>query len=238
MTVEVNDRWLVLWDIDHTLLETRGLGNELYRRAFETSAGVAMREQADVTGQTESSILAATLRLHDIAEDEPYLSRYKQELGREYDDHRQDLLRRGRALPGARDTLSKLSGDPRLVQSVLSGNLRAVSIIKLQTFALNRYLDLEVGAYGDDESDRPKLVAVAQHRAGTKYGRVFSRENTIIIGDSIHDIATGRTGGAKTLGVATGSDDIDSLRAAGADAAVEDLTDAAEVSKLLRTLVG
>lgn len=237
MTVGVNDRWLVLWDIDHTLLETRGLGSELYRRAFETSTGVEMREQAEVTGQTEPSILTATLRLHNIAEDEPYLSRYLVGLAREYDHHRQDLLKRGRVLPGARETLSTLAGDPQFVQSVLSGNLRTVSEIKLQTFALVQYLDVEVGAYGDDEIDRPKLVAIAQHRAGVKYGSVFSHKNTIIVGDSTHDIATGKIGGAKTLGVATGSDDICDLRAAGADAVMPDLTDTTEVGKLLRTLV-
>ncbi|GGL21425.1 haloacid dehalogenase [Mangrovihabitans endophyticus] len=196
-----------------------------------------MREQADVTGQTEPSILRATLRLHDIAEDEPYLSRYQVGLAQEYDDHRQELLRRGRALPGARETLSMLFSDQHVVQSVLSGNLRAVSMIKLETFDLDRYLDVEVGAYGDDESDRPRLVAIAQKRAETKYGAPFGRENTIIIGDSTHDIATGKTGGASTLGVATGSDGIDALRAAGADAVVPDLTDAAEIHKLLRSLI-
>lgn len=35
---------LVLWDIDHTLMATRGLGRELWAEAFHQVTGVRMRE--------------------------------------------------------------------------------------------------------------------------------------------------------------------------------------------------
>ncbi len=216
---------LVLWDIDHTLLETRGLGSEFYRRAFEWATGQAMEQAAEVTGQTETSILIATLRLHGITEDEPYLSRYVEALAQEYEQHQDELRTRGRVLPGAREVLAALATDPGVVQSVLSGNLRAVSATKLKTFGLDRYLDLEVGAYGDDDQDRPALVAIAQSRAKQRYGTTFARDNTVIIGDSTHDINAGRQGGARSIGVASGSDSAEALRDAGAEAVWPDLTD-------------
>jgi phosphoglycolate phosphatase-like HAD superfamily hydrolase len=223
MTVGTNDRWLILWDIDHTLLETRGLGAELYRRAFEAATGDEMKHKADVTGQTEPSILTATLRLHSIGNDEPYLSRYTEVLADLYGKHIEELRSRGRALPGAKETLATLAENPEVVQSVLSGNLRSVSEIKLGAFELDQYVDLVVGAYGDDDTERSKLVAVAQERATRKYGVPFSRANTIVIGDSRHDVSTAQHGGAYSIGVASGGDSIATLREAGADLVLADL---------------
>jgi phosphoglycolate phosphatase len=226
-------RWLILWDIDHTLIETRGLGGELYANAFRIATGTPIVHKADVTGQTEPSILTATLRLHGFAEDEPHLSRYQAALPAEYDRHRAELVRRGRVLPGAQQTLAALAERPELVQSVLTGNLREVARIKLEMFDLDRYVELDVGAYGDDDTDRPKLVAVAQRRAAAKHGTVFDRNNTVVIGDSSHDINTGLQGGALAAGVASGSESVEQLRDAGAVVAWPDLTDTGAIEAFL-----
>jgi phosphoglycolate phosphatase-like HAD superfamily hydrolase len=236
MTAGQHHPWLVLWDIDHTLLETRGLGSELYARAFKTATGVEMKQQADVTGQTEPAIFNATLRLHGIHDEGHYLTRYKEALAEEYEHHQDELRSRGRALPGAENTLAALAAEPALIQSVLSGNLHAVSRTKLNVFELDKFLDLEVGAYGDDDPERPKLVAIAQERAHRKYGRLFRTANTVVVGDSTHDISTGREGGARSIGIASGSDDTNMLRDAGADAVLPDLTDVEAVLAALREL--
>ncbi|GAA3449617.1 HAD family hydrolase [Dactylosporangium matsuzakiense] len=236
MIASGSGRRLILWDIDHTLIETRGVGGELYANAFRTATGTPMVHKAAVTGQTEPSILTATLRLHGIAEDEPYLSRYVAALPAEYDRHRADLAERGRVLPGAQQILAALAGRPELVQSVLTGNLRDVARIKLEVFDLHHYLDLEAGAFGDDNTDRPKLVAIAQRRASAKYGTVFDRDTTAVIGDSSHDINTGLQGGAHAAGVASGSESVEQLRAAGAATAWPDLNDTAAIEVFLLSL--
>ncbi len=171
MIADLNHRWLVLWDIDHTLLETRGMGSELYARASKTATGIEMKQPADVIGQTEPSIFVATLRLHGIPETEQYLVRYKQALAKEYADHQPELHRRGRALPGARDALAALASEPAVIQSVLSGNLRAVAQTKLSVFALNQHLDVEIGAYGTTTpTDRSSLRLLKNaHNASTAH---------------------------------------------------------------------
>ncbi|MFC5007086.1 HAD family hydrolase [Dactylosporangium cerinum] len=233
MIASRSDRRLILWDIDHTLIETRGVGGELYANAFETATGTPMVRKADVTGQTELSILTATLRLHGIAEDEPHLARYTAVLPAEYHRHRAELARRGRVLPGAQQILAALARRPELVQSVLTGNLREVARIKLEVFDLDRYVDLDAGAYGDDDTDRPKLVAIAQRRASAKYSTAFDGDNTVVIGDSSHDINTGLHGGAHAVGVASGGESVEQLLAAGAVAAWPDLTDTAAIDAFL-----
>ena len=67
---------------------------------------------------------------------------------------------------GAHDVLASLAGESAIHQSVLTGNLREVARIKREAFGLDGFLDLASGAYGDDDSDRPKLVTLAQQRAG------------------------------------------------------------------------
>jgi phosphoglycolate phosphatase-like HAD superfamily hydrolase len=57
---------LVLWDIDHTLIETNGVGTELYRQAFEAIVGRAVEHDVEITGRTEQAIFAEALRLHSI----------------------------------------------------------------------------------------------------------------------------------------------------------------------------
>ena len=214
-------------------METGGLGSELYRRAFEAVTGRRMERQADVTGQTEPAILTATLKLHGIEDDGTYQARYSELLTEEYEEHREELRQRGRMLPGAREALAALAGRADVVQSVLSGNLKAVSMIKLEVFGLDRYVDFGAGAYGDDDTHRPSLVAVAQRRAGDRTGTRFSRSNTVIVGDSVQDVETGLEGGAAVVAVASGSADAATLRTAGAVTVWSDLVDTARVVEVL-----
>src|SRR5262249_27219770 len=153
---------LVLWDIDHTLIETRGVGRKLYRAAFEEITGRHLEHKAELTGRTEPAILTETLMFNGLEPSDDYHARYPAALARQYEQHTDRLRKRGRALPGARAALAALAGQPNVIQSVLTGNLRAVALIKLRVFELDGFVDLEVGAYGDDDADRPKLVAIAQ----------------------------------------------------------------------------
>ncbi|GAA3031947.1 hypothetical protein GCM10020000_06120 [Streptomyces olivoverticillatus] len=49
-------RRIVLWDIDHTLIDTRGVGRELSGIAFERVTGRRMERQARIDGLTEPVI--------------------------------------------------------------------------------------------------------------------------------------------------------------------------------------
>lgn len=189
------DLTLVLWDIDHTLIETRGVGGELYQAAFEEITGRKLERSAEITGRTELAILAETLKLHGIEPGEEYAAKYAEALARQYEQHGDDLRERGRVLPGAKEALLALSRRPTVVQVALTGNLRAVAMTKLRVFELDQYIDFEASAYGDDEEDRSKLVVRVQQRATAKHGASFDRRNTVIVGDSPSDVETGLEGG-------------------------------------------
>ncbi|MGP4018810.1 HAD hydrolase-like protein [Saccharopolyspora sp. 5N708] len=226
---------LVLWDIDHTLIETRGVGREIYERVFPQVTGQPLRELATVHGRTELDIIHNTLQLHDLEPTEQAVNQLAAALADGYRDAIDKLTTRGRVLPGVWEALNALAGEPRLHQSVLTGNTTDVARIKVEAFGLDRYLDLSTGAYGDDHRDRPELVTIARKRAAHRLGNTIPAEQVVLIGDTPSDVEAALTAGAQIIAVATGKYSIADLRAAGATTAFESLTD---VPHLPRAITG
>lgn len=63
---------LVLWDIDHTLIETRGVGRAAFADAFQRVTGHPLQQMSSVTGRTENDIYTDTVALHDIPDPPPF----------------------------------------------------------------------------------------------------------------------------------------------------------------------
>jgi phosphoglycolate phosphatase-like HAD superfamily hydrolase len=112
---------------------------------------------------------------------------------------------------------------------VLTGNVRPVARVKLAAFGLDRHVDLAIGAYGTDAEARAGLVPVAWGRAAARHGTAFDAESTVLVGDSVHDVAAGRASGVRVVAVATGRDGRGDLRAAGAEVVLPDLGDTTAV---------
>ena len=213
----------MLWDVDHTLIETRGVGRAIYDRAFLTATGKPLTELASVSGRTELDIVAETLLINGIQPTDEMVAKLANALIQGYENAREELRTVGRALPGAEDALASLTDEPAIHQSVLTGNLRQVARIKLEVFGLDGYLDLASGAYGDDDSDRPKLVFLAQRRAAERTGVVFDKDATVLVGDTPKDVEAGLAAGVRVIGVATGKTSAQELRDVGAHDVVSNL---------------
>ncbi len=224
---------LVLWDIDHTLIETRGVGQAIYERIFPAVTGKPLRQLAEVAGRTELVIMHDTLQLHDIEPTEQMMRRLAAALVQGHEDARQELATTGRALPGAKQTLAALASNPHIHQAVLSGNLRDVSRIKLEVFDLDPYLDLASSAYGDDHTERPELVTIAQQRATERMTTTFDNQHTVLIGDTPKDIEAALTAGVQVIAVASGKSSETELTQAGAPVTVPDLTHTATVIRFV-----
>jgi phosphoglycolate phosphatase-like HAD superfamily hydrolase len=117
----------------------------------------------------------------------------------------------------------------RVVQSVLTGNVRRMAEIKLSAVGLDANLDLETGAYGDSHEIRSELVHLARGNAARKYGREFAGTATVLVGDTPLDVAAARATGARAVAVATGGTSAVKLAESGADAVLPDLTDTTAV---------
>jgi phosphoglycolate phosphatase-like HAD superfamily hydrolase len=77
------------------------------------------------------------------------------------------------------------------------------------------------------------LLSVVRDRAGQKYQAVFDETNTFYIGDSPRDVAAAKTGGARSIAVASGRSTVTELSDAGPDAVLTDLSDPAALLRLL-----
>jgi phosphoglycolate phosphatase len=218
---------LVLWDIDHTLIETRGVGSEIYASAFQKVTGQTLDQMPDISGRTEPVIFRQALALHGIEDTGNLFSQFADQQARGYADRIGELRQRGRALPGAAAALNILASRDDAVQSVLTGNTRPSAEIKLSAFGLQTHLDLDAGAYGTDSDIRADLVPIARERATQRTGIPFGPDSTVLVGDTPSDVTAARDGGARIIAVATGRFSPGDLAAAGASTVLADLTSTA-----------
>lgn len=215
---------LVLWDVDHTLIDNAGVSKEIYAAAFTALTGRRACEVAQTEGRTDPEIMADLLRVHGVAAFPwPQVEHALEAAGAA---HREALAARGTVLPGVVDLIDALADRSGVVQTVVSGNIRANVDVKLGALGLMGSLDLEVGGYGSDDRDRPRLVSLARSRAALKYGSEYGDEaNSVVIGDTPRDIEAARIGGARVLAVASGAHTVEELRSAGATYVLSTLVD-------------
>jgi phosphoglycolate phosphatase-like HAD superfamily hydrolase len=228
-------RLLVLWDIDYTLVNARGVGSELYTRVFTSRYGRPLPQPGSMAGRTDRAIAREVLALAGL-DGLDGLDQELQLFQAALNETAPAFAARARqvvtALPGASAALAGLAAlapGQGPVQSLLTGNIRPMAEIKLAAAGLTRHLDLEVGSYGDQHEIRAELVAPARAAAAAAYGQDFGGTATVLIGDTPLDVAAALATGARAVGVATGHFSTADLAAAGAHAVLPDLTGTAAV---------
>jgi phosphoglycolate phosphatase len=217
---------LVLWDIDHTLIDTRGVGRELSATAFQRTTGLPMREQARIDGITEPVIFRETAKLHGLTTDRVDFEQFAAALTEEHLKRTPELRERGHVLPGAAAALNALD-TVGLRQTVVSGNIRPVSEIKLQVFGLDRHILWDLGAYGEDNDVRAALVRLSLQRADAR------PEDAVLIGDTPADVEGAHANGVRVIAVASGRSDETALRGTGAEVVLPGLCDTELLTKLV-----
>lgn len=224
---------LVLWDIDHTLIETRGVGRSIYERVFPTVTGRPLRELATVHGRTELEIMHDTLLAHDIEPNAQTIEHLAAALADGYRNATDALTAQGRVLPGVWQALRTLADETGTHQSVLTGNTTEVARIKIEAYGLDRYIDPSLGAYGDDHRDRGELVNIACERATRQLGSAVTPGNVALVGDTPNDVAAALAAGSRVVAVASGKYSVDDLRAAGATVTLGTLEDVSELRQTI-----
>ncbi|MFC1417806.1 HAD family hydrolase [Streptacidiphilus cavernicola] len=224
---------IVLWDIDHTLIENSGVSKEIYAAAFAALTGFPPSAPVVTEGRTDRLIMADLFHRHQLAS--PRWEETEQALAEAGAASEPALRERGHVLPGAREALEALRCEAGLVMSVLTGNIAANALVKLRAFDLHGLVDLAVGAYGSDCEDRAGLVPVARRRVGAAYGLPASTA-VVLVGDTPRDVQAALANNAEVLAVASGSYSQVALRAAGARIVLADLRDTTKVVSVLRDL--
>jgi phosphoglycolate phosphatase-like HAD superfamily hydrolase len=224
-------RTFLLWDIDMTLINAQGVGSRFMVEAFGEVTGRTLDRLPEMAGRTDRAIMSDALTSQGITPTEAVLRSLAEAWVARYDAGRADIRTGATVLPGAVAALAAFGGDTRVVQSVLTGNMRGSAEIKLGVLGLRPYVDMDIGAYGMDAAERPPLVDIARKRAAERLGETFDASATVLVGDTPNDVMAGRIGGARVVAVATGRSSAEVLRAAGADVVLPDLRDTAAVQR-------
>lgn len=225
---------LVLWDVDHTLIENGGVSKATYALAFELLTGQTPRVRPTTDGRTDFQIMRELLEANSVPADHYVeIGQFEGVLLRAMKEQAPELPKRGHVLPGVLDALAALSTVPGVVQSVLTGNIEPNAHAKLHAFDLDARVDMEVGGFGSDDEVRSKLVDAARSKVAAKYGVTFDRSSTVLVGDTLLDVKAAHDGDAKVISVATGRYSTGELADAGADAVLDSLAD---LNRFLDTL--
>jgi phosphoglycolate phosphatase len=197
---------LVLWDIDGTLVHSAGHGRYAFEDAFEAVVG-RQPEWVEYAGRTDHQIALSMLEGST-----DHLPAVLERLVVNLEERKEAMADEGHVYPGVPEALAALHEADGVINSLLTGNVRANAAAKVSAFGLDRWLDFEAGAYGSDPHERRSdLVAIARERAAA------------------------REAGARAVAVATGFAELAALRASEPDALLEDLSD---TEAALRAITG
>ena len=218
--------YVALFDIDSTLLRTRGAGRAAFAETFRAEFAVeGIRGDVSYAGRSDRAIVSEVFAQHGI-EDRPdtwrrfrrgYLQRLERTLA----------TRRGSLLPGVLPLLRALRERSDVVTGIVTGNVAAGAWLKLRHYGIDSFFDF--GGFGDHHHDRGGIAADALGAADA-YLRTTHRlsaepGSTTVIGDTPEDVRCARCIAAKAIAVATGDSSLSELAAAAPDRALPDLTD-------------
>ncbi|MFI5729867.1 HAD family hydrolase [Kribbella sp. NPDC051587] len=229
---------LILWDVDHTLIENGGVSKDTYALGFELLVGRSPEVRPTTHGRTDFQIMRELFAANSIDSDQYAIADIRDALLKAMETMAPQLPERGYALPGARETLKALAHNSRIIQSTLTGNIQENGRSKLAAFGLDNLVDLEVGGYGSDNIVRSKLVDAAREKVFRKYAVQFDEQSTVLIGDTPLDVKAAIDGGAQIIAVASGVHGIQELRESGARVALDNLRNLADVVSALTEVRG
>lgn len=214
-------RWLLLFDIDGTLLRCgREVGMAFFEalaEVFGRAAAVCAREAAPTysfAGRTDPRIVidlmsaAGVDRRECVARLADVRAAYLERLETLFDPSGT------RVFPGVLELLERLAGCEQVTLALMTGNWQGGARVKLASAGLGDFFAF--GAFGDDGIERRELPPVALARAREHVGAEAAPDRVLVIGDTRHDVDCAQAHGLRVLAVATGREDEDSLRAAGA----------------------
>lgn len=218
-------RKLLLFDIDGTLLRSRGASREAKSLAmlevFGTDANI---KEHPFGGKTDWQILCEVL--------EP-LGFSKAEIGREMPRYQRVFAREMArvignyevtALPGAHDLIAHLRQQEDIMLGLVTGNTEETAPVKLIAggFAPDWFT---VGAYGSESDNRNDLPRFAMERAHAHSGHPIAPQDVMVIGDTVMDVLCARAVGAVAVTVFTGFEERDAIIESQPDYMLEDLRD-------------
>jgi phosphoglycolate phosphatase len=206
---------LVIFDLDGTLIDSVALIVETVTNAFKAVNETVpdertIRSISGITARDAMAILAPHAtpdRVEEITAS--YRQHYLSGAG----------LSREPLFKGALEALDRLQQDPETILAVATGkgHSSAVTLLGLHGI-VDRFHSIETPTHNRGKPD-PQMIETAMSKAGA------DRSQTVMIGDTVHDMRMAKAGGVGAIGVAWGYHERTELEAAGADIVIDRFDD-------------
>jgi phosphoglycolate phosphatase len=228
---------LVLFDIDGTLISTRGAGMRAFYRALDRLFHVQVSDgMIHPDGKTDPLILKELLSYSGLSDH--WCTQTRQDLFSLYLEYLEEEMSRARTdgmiriLPGVKELLDKLVDEPDFCTGLVTGNLERGASIKLKHAGLQEYF--KFGGYGSDSEDRTEVTRTGIQR-GIQYIAPHPMEGAFVIGDTPLDIHHGKRAGAGTIAVASAKYSLQELASNNPGLLVADLTAISHIISYMRS---
>lgn len=223
---------LILFDIDMTLLKTNGAGRRAMADAGQRlfSPDFAF-EGVDFAGRLDPLIIRDLLTANGIEPTEDNLAAMRAGYIESFTATAADHIG---PLPGAFDLVRTIIDEDKATPGVLTGNFAETGSFKLRSIGLDPD-DFPVTVWGDDSPHDPPAREHLPPVGVDRYRAIHDADpaETVILGDTVHDVRCGLANGCRVLAVATGRTDANTLAGAGAHRVVETLEDTDDIARWL-----
>ncbi|MDY7109353.1 MAG: haloacid dehalogenase-like hydrolase [Planctomycetota bacterium] len=216
---------LILFDVDGTLLLSRGAGMQAMIDAGRELFGDEFTfDTVEFAGRLDPLIWSAAAERNRVADTSENHARFRAAYGRHL-RARFATNPTAQLLPGVAELVERVCAIDGLTPGLLTGNYPETGRLKLETAGLDpsRFV---VCAWGDDGPQRRDLPAIAMRRFEEATGRRPDPPEVIVIGDTPHDIDCAHVNGCRAIAVATGPVySLEELRAHEPELALGNLSD-------------
>lgn len=211
------DKVILLFDIDGTLLLSGGAGKECFDRAASELFQIenCWQEGYLPDGKTDPVIIEELIEsrlARKLSKDEfraiseRYLNYFEKSL---------HVSENFRLMPGISELIPFLATKENIYLGIATGNFKIAAEYKLRKANLHSHF--QFGGFACDSHLRDELTLRGFERALKHIGTPIKKENVFVIGDTIYDIRSGKSIGAKTVAVATGNTSYETLQAENPD---------------------
>ena len=194
-------KYVYLFDIDGTLLNTGGAGQRAMERALQAAFSLTdLSHDIPAAGRTDRAITSDLFHHHGIADESANWQRFLDAYVEQLPQALAELD--GRVLPGVFALLETLVARGDVALGLLTGNFRRGAELKLLHYRLDHHF--EFGGFGDDYFDRDDVARSALAEACRHLDRQYAPDHIWVIGDTPSDVKCARAIGAHAVAVATG----------------------------------
>ena len=206
---------LVLFDIDGTMLSSEGVGVRSIEETCEKMFGKPCSlDGIPIGGRLDLLIWHDVCQKHGIENSESLHNTFRLQYTETLAKNLQEV--EVTILPGVRQLIDALVAMHNVTLGLVTGNYEETGCMKIEAAGFDSSLFV-ANAWGTDGLIRKDLPPHAIQQS--------KDTNVILIGDTIHDVTSGKSAGCRVIAVCTGSHDHATLAASEPDLLLEDLSD-------------